>query len=182
MSKRTQWKVGVILGAWSMAAAAVPYLHAGPRQFGRHNGENSIRHVLLISIDGMHALDLINCVKGAYCPHLAELKESGVNYLDTSSSKPSDSFPESTAIVSGGSPRTESAFYDVAYDRSLAPPKNTTGNGLLAGKCTPGDFVGTSTEYEEGIDFDQTQLNGISAISPLDGGVLSIDATRLPRE
>jgi hypothetical protein len=176
-----KWKAGTVVAVLLMAAAAVPYLHGGPRPGGGGN-DNAFSHVLLISIDGMHALDLINCVKGGYCPHLAELKENGVNYLDTSSSKPSDSFPGLTAIVSGGSPRTEGAFYDVAYDRSLAPPKNKTGNGLLGGECTPGDFDGTSTEYEEGIDFDETQLNGISAMSALDGGVLSIDPTRLPRD
>src|SRR5215469_2124726 len=87
----------------------------------------TVSHVLLISIDGMHALDFINCANGisgvnggaAYCPRLAELAETGVNYLDTSTSKPSDSFPGLMALVTGGSPRTVGAFYDVAYDRSL---------------------------------------------------------------
>jgi predicted AlkP superfamily pyrophosphatase or phosphodiesterase len=77
-------------------------------------GHGNIKHVLLISIDGMHALDYLNCTRGVsgvnggapYCPNLAELGETGVNYLDTSTSKPSDSFPGLTAIVSGSSPRT----------------------------------------------------------------------------
>ena len=53
-----------------------------------------------------------------------------MNYLDTSTSKPSDSFPGLMALVTGGSPRTVGAFYDVAYDRSLDPPATTTGNGV----------------------------------------------------
>src|SRR5579872_4261098 len=143
------WKMCAIVGVISMAAAVVPYLHAGPRHGdGRDGDDHSIRHVLLISIDGMHALDFINCAKGIsgvnggapYCPSLAELKENGVNYLDTSTSKPSDSFPGLMALVTGGSPRTVGAFYDVAYDRSLDPPAKTTGNGLTAGTCTPGVF------------------------------------------
>ena len=75
-----------------------------------------------------------------YCPNLAELAETGVNYLDTATSKPSDSFPGLMALVSGGSPRTVGAFYDVAYDRSLDPPATTTGNGVAGapGLCTPG--------------------------------------------
>ena len=89
--------------------------------FGRH-GE--IRHVLLISIDGMHAVDFLNCAKGMsdvnggtpYCPALAELGETGINYRNASTSKPSDSFPGLTAIVSGGSPRSFGVYYDVAYD------------------------------------------------------------------
>src|SRR5262252_5977595 len=142
-----------------------------------------VRHVLLISIDGMHAVDFINCARGVssidngapYCPHLAELKHHGLNYLDASASRPSDSFPGLMAIVAGGTPRTFGAFYDVAYDRSLAPPAKDTGNGLSAGSCTPGVFNGTTTEYEEGIDINQMFLNGVSMNGP-DGGAASIDA------
>src|ERR1700733_4934055 len=131
-------------------------------------GYQPIHHVLLISIDGMHALDFINCSQGIgtvnggkpYCPTLSELARTGVNYLDTATSKPSDSFPGLMALVTGGSPRTVGAFYDVAYDRSLAPPLHATGNGLAGGTCTPGAFPGTTTEYDEGIDINQNLLNG----------------------
>jgi type I phosphodiesterase/nucleotide pyrophosphatase len=142
--------------------------------------------VLLLSIDGMHALDFANCSSGfgnngtSYCPNLATLGQTGVNYVDTSTSKPSDSFPGLMAIVTGGSPRTVGAYYDVAYDRVLAPPQNTTGNGVLGGTCTPNTNNGTRTEYEEGIDIDQSKLNG--GASSGDGGLNSIDSTRLPRD
>ncbi len=188
MSKK--WRMCAIVGALSMATAAVPYLHAGPRNDGRQGDDLSIRHVLLLSIDGMHALDFINCAKGIggvnggapYCPNLAELKENGVDYLDTSTSKPSDSFPGLMALVTGGSPRTVGAFYDVAYDRSLDPPARTTGNGVLAGVCTAGaPPSGTRTEYDEGIDIDQTKLNG-GAPAGVDGGILSIDPAKLIRD
>ncbi|MBV8292243.1 MAG: alkaline phosphatase family protein, partial [Mycobacterium sp.] len=148
-----------------------------------------IKHVLLISIDGMHAVDFINCAQGVdgvnggipYCPNLAQLAKTGVNYLETSTSKPSDSFPGLMALVSGGSPRTVGAFYDVAYDRVLAPPAQTTGNGLAAGPCIPFQPNGTTTEYEEGIDKDQSKLNG-GAPDGLDGGIASIDPKRLIRD
>src|SRR5215469_16256509 len=63
--------------------------------------------VLLISIDGMHAVALINCSEGLtdinggapYCPNLLKLRLTGINYLETSTSKPSDSFPGLTAII-----------------------------------------------------------------------------------
>ena len=97
------------------------------------DSRNGIRHVLLISIDGMHALDYENCVKGGYCPNLAALGRNGVNYTRTSTSRPSDSFPGLMALVTGGTPRSVGAFYDVAYDRVLAPPQRTTGNGLAGG-------------------------------------------------
>lgn len=173
-------------------AMAAPSLKVLAQGHGHFNERHGIRRVLLVSIDGMHVLDFINCSKGVsglnggepYCPNLAALGETGVNYLETSASKPSDSFPGLTAIVSGGSPRTEGVFYDVAYDRSLAPPLNATGNGLSGGSCTPNVFNGTSTEYEEGIDRNQQFVNGIDGVSTTngDGGVNSIDPTKLPRD
>ena len=99
------------------ASAPAP---AGANNLGQGN---SIKHVLLISIDGMHAVDYENCVASKTCPNLAALGQTGVNYTRTTTSRPSDSFPGLMAIVTGGSPRTVGAFYDVAYDRVLAPPK-----------------------------------------------------------
>ena len=163
----------------ALSAAVFFAAHAQAWDADEHSG---IQRVLLISIDGMHALDYENCVKGGYCPNLAALGTSGVNYTRTSTSKPSDSFPGLMAIVTGGTPRTVGAFYDVAYDRVLAPPQNTTGNGVAGGQCTAGVPNGTTTEYEEGIEFDQTKLNGGGPYTTTDGGIQSIDPTRLPRD
>jgi hypothetical protein len=178
-----------VLGAGLLAVSAGLPAHAdGDRGFG----SSGIKRVLLISIDGMHALDFINCAAGIngvnggapYCPNLAKLAETGVNYLETSTSKPSDSFPGLMALVSGGSPRTVGAFYDVAYDRSLDPPATTTGNGVAGapGLCTPGTPpTGTTTEFDEGIDIDKTLLNG-GAPAGVSGGIESIDTKKLTRD
>ncbi|MDB6084905.1 MAG: type phosphodiesterase/nucleotide pyrophosphatase [Gammaproteobacteria bacterium] len=145
--------------------------------------ENSpSRHVLLVSIDGMHAVDLHNCVSANTCPHLAELTRTGVNYTRTSTSKPSDSFPGLMALVTGGTPKLVGAYYDVAYDRVLAPPAADTGNGVLRGTCIAGQVNGTRTEYEEGIDIDQTKLNGGGPYGIYDGSFKSIDPNKLPRD
>jgi len=147
------------------------------------NGRDGIRRVLLISVDGMHALDYENCVSGGYCPTLAALGKAGVSYTRTSTSRPSDSFPGLMAIVTGGTPKSVGAFYDVAYDRVLAPPLHDTGNGVAGGTCTPGKANGTTTEFEEGVEIDQSKLNGGGPYaSAIDGGILSIDPTRLPRD
>jgi hypothetical protein len=140
-------------------------------------------HVLLISIDGMHAVDYENCVKANTCPNLASLGRTGVNYTRTSTSRPSDSFPGLMSLVTGGTPKTYGAFYDVAWDRVLAPPQNTTGNGLAGGTCTPGQNNGTQTEYEEGDEINQLLLNGGGPYtSVIDGGILSLDPTRFVRD
>jgi hypothetical protein len=138
--------------------------------------------VLLISIDGMHALDYENCVNGGFCQTLADLGKKGVNYTRTSTSRPSDSFPGLMALVTGGTPKSVGAFYDVAYDRVLAPPLMTTGNGLAGGTCTKGVANGTTTEYEEGVEFDQTQLNGGGPYTKYDGGIKSINPDFLIRD
>lgn len=164
--------------ATALAAASIPLLaHAG-----QLDGQ-TFEHVLLISIDGMHAVDFQNCAAAGTCPTLARLGNSGVTYTRTSTSRPSDSFPGIMAIVSGGTPRTTGAFYDVAYDRVLAPPTITTGNGVAGGTCARGVPNGTTTEYEEGIDLDQTQLNGgLKGASLADGSYTSIDPQRLIRD
>ena len=171
-------------------AVSVAPLHLSAQKPGsKTEGRQNIQRVLLISVDGMHSLDYVNCARGVtgvnggapYCPNLAALGVTGTTYQNASTSKPSDSFPGVMAIVSGGSPRSVGAFYDVAYDRSLSPPKKTTGNGVAAGPCgVSASSNGTTTEYEEGIDLDQTQLNG--GASTGDGGINSIDPDRLPRD
>lgn len=178
----------LLAGAVGLAAIAIP-AHADDDDWGR---DNHVKRVMLISIDGMHAIDYANCAHGIsgvnggapYCPNLAALGHTGVNYVAASTSRPSDSFPGLTAIVSGGTPRTFGVYYDVAYDRSLDAPAKTTGNGVAAGPCTSGAApTGTRTEYEEGIDLDQSKLNGgAPGASLTDGGVASIDPKRLPRD
>jgi len=157
-----------------------------------HFGHGRIKHVLLISVDGMHAVDFANCANGIstvnngqpYCPALAALRKTGINYVAASTSKPSDSFPGLTAIITGGSPALTGVYYDVAYSRNFNAPAKTTGNGVAAGPCTPNTKpTGTTTEYEEGIDIDQSKVNGGAPGAELtDGGLASIDPQRLPRD
>jgi hypothetical protein len=190
----TKWTVRNAAAALFVAAAIVPGTGTSAKNLdnnGHHNG-NGIQHVLLISIDGMHALDFINCAQGIsgvnggapYCPNLAALAATGIDYLDTSTSKPSDSFPGLMALVTGGSPRSVGAFYDVAYDRSLDPPATTTGNGVAGAPdlCSPGTPpTGTTTEFDEGIDINKLALNG-GAPAGVDGGIASIDPNKLERD
>ena len=154
------------------------------------NNRNGIRHVLLISIDGLHELDFLNCSQGIpgvnsglpYCQNLAQLAQHGVQYTDATTSKPSDSFPGLMALVSGGTPRTHGAFYDVAFDRTLNGPTIQTGNNNPPGTCTPGATPsGYTTEFDEGLDKDQSALNG-GAPAGIDGGIQSIDPLKLDRD
>src|ERR1700746_1533787 len=165
--------------------AAIPItIHAAPGD-DHDNDRNHIKRVLLISVDGMHAVDFLNCANGIstanngepFCPALAALGKTGVNYVAASTSNTSDSFPGLTAIVTGGSPALTGVYYDVAYSRNLDGPKVQTGNGNGPGPCTPGAApTGFTTEYEEGIDKNQAFVNGVGPSVPLtDGTTASID-------
>src|SRR5579862_7184024 len=142
------------------AAMLAPQLRAQDPPGPAAGPFSKMNHVLLISIDGMHAVDYENCVADKSRPNLASLGLTGINYTRTSTSRPSDSFPGLMALVTGGTPKTVGAFYDVAWDRVLAPPLSTTGNGLAGGVCVPGQNNGTQTEYEEGVEINQLLLNG----------------------
>jgi hypothetical protein len=159
---------------------------------GNEVGSEQVRHVLLISVDGMHAVDFYNCSHGIagvnggepYCPNLASLGHTAINYVAASSAKPSDSFPGIAALVTGGSPKSTGLYYDVAYDRSLDGPEIATGTGLAAASCTPYAIPdGTTTDNDQGIDIDDTKLNGGAPGSSLtDGGIASIDPRKLSRD
>jgi len=156
-----------------------------------HN-HKKIKHVLLISVDGMHAVDFLNCANGigtanngeGFCPAIAALGKHGINYVAASTSKPSDSFPGLTAIITGASPALTGVYYDVAYSRALDGPAKQTGNLNGPGPCTAGQPpTGFTTEYEEGIDIDQTKVNGGAPNASLtDGTIASIDPMKLDRD
>jgi hypothetical protein len=126
---------------------------------------HDIHHVLLISVDGLHALDLTNYVASHADSTLAALSRHGVTYTNDSTSTPSDSFPGLASLVTGGSPITTGFWYDVTWNRAVSP--QAVGNtimGSTGGSC-PGT-VGGVVEFDEGIDRDLTKLDGGGSINP----------------
>ena len=123
-----------------------------------------VKHVLLISVDGFHALDLANYVNSHADSNLAALSRHGVTYTNNSTSSPSDSFPGLASLVTGGSPTTTGLWYDDTYNRALSPPMHTDGLGDPGGSC-PGQ-VGTIVAWDESVDTDLTRLDAGGGISP----------------
>jgi len=119
------------LAAVAAASLALIGAAAGPASGAprRHDGGHHARHVLLLSIDGMHQSDLDWYV--AQHPHsvLAQLAHSGSEYTNAATSNPSDSDPGGTAIMTGGNPRSTGIYYDVEYSH------RTDEAGAA---CTPG--------------------------------------------
>jgi hypothetical protein len=184
-------KVNSLIIAGAVAIALASSTHAVATD-NNGVGSGKIKHVLLLSIDGMHAVDFYNCANGMqavnggspYCPNMAALSQTGINYVNAVSSKPSDSFPGMAALASGGTPKSTGLYYDVAYDRSLDPPEIKTGTGLAGGPCTPyAPATGTTTDNDQGIDLDDTLLNGGAPGAALtEGGIASIDPRKLERD
>ena len=148
------------LGIGICAMAALP-AHA---QSAIQSSGHTVKHVLLISVDGLHALDLANYVQSHPHSTLASLSAEGVTYTNNTTSTPSDSFPGLAALVTGGSPVTTGFWYDVTWNRALSPPAQTDGTGNPGGSCP--QQVGTIMAMDESIDTDLTKLNGGGSINP----------------
>ncbi|MDR3514252.1 MAG: alkaline phosphatase family protein [Azospirillaceae bacterium] len=106
------------------------------------------KHVLLLSIDGFHALDLTNYVTAHPTGGLARLVSTAITYPNALSTAPSDSFPGMLAQVTGGTPRSTGVFYDDSFDRALFAPDSQC-NGE----------PGTEVPFAEDIDVDNTRLD-----------------------
>jgi hypothetical protein len=128
--------------------------------------DRDIRHVLLISVDGMHGVDLQRWIKGHPEGALAELAERGTTYSQAFTTAPSDSFPGMIAQVTGGTPLSAGVFYDDSYDRTLyAPASNCVGT------------AGAETQFAENLDYS---LNDVTGGGTLGNSLSQINPQNLP--
>src|SRR5450432_4307725 len=105
--------------------------HQGDDDHGDHDhgDHGDIKHVLLISVDGMHQSDLHWYVANHPNSTLAKLIHSGSEYTNAATSNPSDSDPGGTALMTGGNPKSTGIFYDVEYSHKVDE---------AGAACTPG--------------------------------------------
>ncbi|WP_321962836.1 alkaline phosphatase family protein [Paraburkholderia sp. J7] len=151
MENTTRWsRLGAVVGAGAVALAGM--------QSTAYAGDmKDVKHVLLISFDGLHEQDVARCIGSNACPNLALLAKSGVTYTNAHTPHLSDSFPGLTALVTGGSPKSAGLFYDVSYDRTLYAP--------LDSQCKGAQGWNVVFDETTGIDGE----NG-GALVHLDGG------------
>jgi len=119
-----------------------------------------VQRVLLISIDGFHAVDLASYIKLRPTSALARLSSRGVTYTGAYGSFPSNSWPGLTALITGGTSVSTGVLFENNYDRSLSPPGSD---------CST---RGTEVVYDGSIDINNKVLDG--------GG--GIDPSKLPRD
>jgi Type I phosphodiesterase / nucleotide pyrophosphatase len=114
----------------------------------------SVQRVLLLSIDGMHSLDLAHLVKYSPDSALAKLSRHAVTYSNAYTAFPSNSWPGLLSMVTGGSPSVTGVIFENSYDRSLSPPGSD---------CSE---VGTTIIYDSSIDKNRDAVDAGGGIDP----------------
>jgi len=154
-----------LLGGGALASAAT-----GQPGHGAGGSGGGIRHVLLISVDGLHQQDLAWYVR-AY-PHsaLAALYRDGLEYSHAQTPFPSDSFPGMVGQVTGGDPRVTGIYYDDTWNHDVFPAGTTNCSGPA-----PGGEAG----YEEAIDSDPNALDAGQGLPGLPGSILQMTGNPL---
>ena len=111
---------------------ASPYTKDDGDSKWKHS-EHSYKHVIMISVDGMHASDVEKWLALKPSSNIGQLLQTGYEYTNALTSAPSDSFPGIIAQLTGGSPRTTGIWYDDIWDRSIYSA-NTGCSGSPAGE------------------------------------------------
>ena len=116
-----------------------------------------IRHVLLISVDGLHQSDLAWYIAHHPGSELAKLATGGAEFWNAHTSVPSDSDPGGTALMTGGDPRATGVDYDVEYNHNLYEAGTTSCTGP----------TGADVIYDSPDDLDSTRLDAGQGIPGL---------------
>src|SRR6516165_7621352 len=127
--------VAVIAAGAIGGLAAVGSAHSD--HGGSDPGKSPIKHVLLISVDGMHQSDLNWYIAQNPNSELAKLASGGAEFTNNHTSDPSDSDPGGTALMTGGDPRATGVYYDVEYSHGVDEP-SMIGNQPTGATCTLG--------------------------------------------
>ncbi|HEY5318236.1 MAG TPA: alkaline phosphatase family protein, partial [Solirubrobacteraceae bacterium] len=129
---------------------------------------DQIKHVLLISVDGLHQSDLQWYVANHPGSELAKLTEGGSEYTSAQTPVPSDSDPGMTAQMTGGNPKTTGVYYDDEYNHALLPPGTTSCHGQA---------TGTPVIYDSPDDINPNALDAGQGLSGLPGSILQMTST-----
>ncbi len=127
--------------------------------------EQASRHVLVISVDGLHQSDLEWYIKNNPGSTLAKLTRQGAEFTNAQTPFPSDSYPGITGPMTGGNPKSTGIYYDDSYNRTLLPP------GTADCAHTP---PGTEVAYMELADINPDSLDAGAGLQGLPGSILSL--------
>ena len=131
---------------------------------------SQIKHVLLLSVDGLHQQDLAWYVRHYPASTLASLVDHGLEYSNALTPIPSDSSPGMVAQVTGGDPGVTGIYYDDTWNHDLFPAGTTN--------CS-GPVPGAEAAYEEAIDVNSASLDAGQGLSGLPGSILNMTSNPL---
>lgn len=144
-------------------AGVLALVGTGPTASARGHAAARVRHVLLLSADGLHESDLRFYVRRHPASTLATLVRGGVEFSRARTPFPSDSFPGMVGQVTGGNPRTTGVYYDDSWNRTLLPPGTSRCHGAAPG---------AEVAYSEAADKDPHALDAGQGLAGLPGSIL----------
>lgn len=144
--------------ALSVAATALFTVNAPAFADNANADAAKSKHVLLISVDGLHQDDLNWFVTMHPQSTLAKLVREGSSFNRAFTPYPSDSFPGMVGQVTGGTPGVTGIYYDDAYSRALLPAGTAN--------CANGK-LGAEVYYAEVIAKDPNRLDSGQQIAGL---------------
>ena len=130
-----------------------------------------MKHVLLLSVDGLHQTDLAFYVAHHPGSALARLVAGGADYTDAKTTFPSDSFPGMVAQVTGAGPGTSGVYYDDTYNHALLPAGTTDCTTTAAG--TEVSWTEAADRSQNPITLDAGQGLSASALTALPANTLA---------
>jgi hypothetical protein len=126
-----QFRTKLASAALAALAIGVPMaLSTTTASAARHD---QVKHVLLISVDGMHQSDLQWYAAHYPNSELAELAAGGAEFTNNHTADPSDSDPGGTALMTGGDPKVTGIYYDDEYSHNVFPAGTTKCSGPVPG-------------------------------------------------
>jgi hypothetical protein len=129
------------------------------------------RHVLLVSVDGMHQSDLRWYVAHHPRSALAGLVHRGTEFTRARTPFPSDSFPGMVGQLTGGNPKTTGIYYDVTYNHALIDPSASSAATPSAAVCAS-HARGANVPFDESIDRDNTRLDAGQGLANLPRNIM----------
>ena len=130
--------------------------------------KNQVRHILLISVDGMTELDYQLWVQNNPTSAIGQLAAQGLHYTNAYGTKPGDSIPATVGIFTGATPAVAGMYYDDSYNRAWHVPSDLT--------CTAPP--GTLFSLKQDIDFNPNVVDGGASAN----GGAQINPALLPRQ
>jgi len=158
---------GLVVGV--LALGSVPTAGASPDATA--SGRAQVKHVLLLSVDGLHQSDLRYYIAQHPSSSLARLVRSGTEYTHAQTTFPSDSFPGMVAHLTGGGPGTTGVFYDDTYNHALLP--SGTLNCATAARGTEVSWTEAADRSQNPITLDAGQHLDVAALTALPTNTLA---------